>query len=36
MIAAFNSLRRTNEHMEISSFGKEAVFTAATILSTKS
>ncbi|XP_041027702.1 negative regulator of systemic acquired resistance SNI1 isoform X2 [Juglans microcarpa x Juglans regia] len=36
MISAFNSLRRVDENMEVLSFGKEALFTAATILSTKS
>ncbi|KAM3700431.1 hypothetical protein ACJW31_05G097700 [Castanea mollissima] len=36
MISAFNSLRRTDECMEISSYVKEAVFTAATLLSKKS
>ncbi|KAG6691201.1 hypothetical protein I3843_10G053000 [Carya illinoinensis] len=36
MISAFNSLRRIDENMEVLSFGKEALFTAATILSTKS
>ncbi|KAL5162925.1 Negative regulator of systemic acquired resistance SNI1 [Glycine soja] len=32
-ISAFDSLRSTNEHMEILSMGKEALFTAATIIS---
>ncbi|XP_059440204.1 negative regulator of systemic acquired resistance SNI1 isoform X2 [Corylus avellana] len=36
MISAFHSMRRVDEHMEVLSFGKEALFTAATILSTKS
>ncbi|KAK9267110.1 hypothetical protein L1049_009529 [Liquidambar formosana] len=36
VISAFHSLRRTDEHMEILPFEKEALFTAATILSTKS
>ncbi|RZC03828.1 hypothetical protein D0Y65_018465 [Glycine soja] len=35
-ISAFDSLRSTNEHMEILSMGKEALFTAATIISVKS
>ncbi|XP_062161561.1 negative regulator of systemic acquired resistance SNI1 isoform X2 [Alnus glutinosa] len=35
MISAFNSMKRADEHMEVLSFGKEALFTAATILSTK-
>ncbi|XP_050287164.1 negative regulator of systemic acquired resistance SNI1 isoform X4 [Quercus robur] len=36
MISAFNSLRRTDECIEISSYVKEAMFTAATLLSKKS
>ncbi|KAL5575326.1 hypothetical protein UlMin_017025 [Ulmus minor] len=36
MISCFTSLRKTNELMEISPLGKEALFTAATILSIKS
>ncbi|CAK9152565.1 unnamed protein product [Ilex paraguariensis] len=36
MISAFTCLRRTDEHTEILPFGKEALFTAATILATKS
>ncbi|KAJ1387557.1 hypothetical protein SESBI_39891, partial [Sesbania bispinosa] len=35
-ISAFDSLRSTDEHMEILSIGKEALFTAATIISMKS
>ncbi|KAL1829663.1 hypothetical protein ACET3Z_008075 [Daucus carota] len=35
MIAAFSSLKKTNEHITILPFGKEALFTAATILSTQ-
>ncbi|XP_015956392.1 negative regulator of systemic acquired resistance SNI1 [Arachis duranensis] len=35
-ISAFESLRSTNESMEIFSIGKEALFTAATIISMKS
>lgn len=35
MITAFSSLKKTNEHITILPFGKEALFTAATILSTK-
>lgn len=36
VISAFSNLRRADEYMEVSSFGKEALFTAQTILSTKS
>ncbi|CAL5412298.1 unnamed protein product [Camellia sinensis] len=36
IISAFTNLRRIDENMEILPFGKEALFTAATILSTKS
>ncbi|OIT03779.1 PREDICTED: uncharacterized protein LOC109225803 isoform X1 [Nicotiana attenuata] len=36
IIAAFTSIRKEDKNTEILSFGKEAVFTAATILSTKS
>ncbi|KAH7841287.1 hypothetical protein Vadar_027943 [Vaccinium darrowii] len=36
IISAFMNLRRIDEHVEILPFGKEALFTAATILSTKS
>ncbi|TKY59188.1 ATP-dependent RNA helicase DHX35 [Spatholobus suberectus] len=35
-ISAFDSLRSTDEHLEILSIGKEALFTAATIISMKS
>ncbi|XP_061363458.1 negative regulator of systemic acquired resistance SNI1 [Gastrolobium bilobum] len=35
-ISTFDSLRSTDEEMEISSLGKEALFTAATIISMKS
>ncbi|RDX96872.1 Negative regulator of systemic acquired resistance SNI1, partial [Mucuna pruriens] len=35
-ISAFHSLRSTDEHMEILSIGKEALFTAANIISLKS
>lgn len=35
MITAFSSLKKTNEGIAILPFGKEALFTAATILSTK-
>ncbi|KAJ9690565.1 hypothetical protein PVL29_012956 [Vitis rotundifolia] len=35
MISAFNSFRGKDGHMEILPLGKEALFTAATILSTK-
>ncbi|KAI4296853.1 hypothetical protein L6164_036773 [Bauhinia variegata] len=33
VITAFDSMRSTHEHMEILSIGKEALFTAATIIS---
>ncbi|GAB2211106.1 hypothetical protein Droror1_Dr00016397 [Drosera rotundifolia] len=36
VISAFNSMRELNEGMEISPLGKQALFTAATILSAKS
>ncbi|KAK6264662.1 hypothetical protein SCA6_020096 [Theobroma cacao] len=36
VIAAFNSLRGADENIEISSLGKEALFTAAMIISTTS
>ncbi|XP_052183658.1 negative regulator of systemic acquired resistance SNI1 isoform X1 [Diospyros lotus] len=36
IISAFTNLKRIDKHMEILPFGKEALFTAATILSTKS
>ncbi|XP_055804038.1 negative regulator of systemic acquired resistance SNI1 [Solanum dulcamara] len=36
IIAAFTSIRKEDKNTEILLFGKEAVFTAATILSTKS
>ncbi|KAK2972881.1 hypothetical protein RJ640_029998 [Escallonia rubra] len=36
MIAAFTCLKRTDVHTEILPLGKEALFTAATILATKS
>ncbi|KAL2475275.1 negative regulator of systemic acquired resistance (SNI1) [Abeliophyllum distichum] len=36
VISAFTSLRKEDEETEIFPFGKEALFTAATILSTKS
>ncbi|CAA2982027.1 negative regulator of systemic acquired resistance SNI1 isoform X1 [Olea europaea subsp. europaea] len=36
LISAFTSLRREDKETEILPFGKEALFTAATILSTKS
>ncbi|KAI8568241.1 hypothetical protein RHMOL_Rhmol02G0183500 [Rhododendron molle] len=36
IISAFMNLRRIDERVEILPFGKEALFTAATILSTKS
>lgn len=36
IISAFTNLRRIDKNMEILPFGKEALFTAATILSTKS
>eukprot|EP00268_Persea_americana_P024394 TRINITY_DN2381_c0_g1_i13.p1 TRINITY_DN2381_c0_g1~~TRINITY_DN2381_c0_g1_i13.p1 ORF type:complete len:394 (-),score=71.24 TRINITY_DN2381_c0_g1_i13:467-1648(-) len=36
MISAFNNLKNVNEQMEMMPFGKEALFTAATILSAKS
>ncbi|XP_070023941.1 negative regulator of systemic acquired resistance SNI1 isoform X2 [Nicotiana sylvestris] len=36
IIAAFTSIRKEDKNSEILSFGKEAVFIAATILSTKS
>ncbi|KAI9120405.1 hypothetical protein K1719_007438 [Acacia pycnantha] len=36
VISAFDCLRNTDEHMEILSVGKEALFTAATIISMKS
>ncbi|KAA8515186.1 hypothetical protein F0562_018365 [Nyssa sinensis] len=36
IISAFTRLRRTDEHMEILPCGKAALFTAASILSTKS
>ncbi|CAL0313501.1 unnamed protein product [Lupinus luteus] len=35
-ISAFDSLRSTNQHMEILPIGKEALFTAATVISMKS
>ncbi|KAK6932643.1 hypothetical protein RJ641_002267 [Dillenia turbinata] len=35
LISAFRSLRRTDEHMRILPLAREAIFTAATILSTK-
>ncbi|XP_054803494.1 negative regulator of systemic acquired resistance SNI1 isoform X2 [Prosopis cineraria] len=35
-ISAFDCLRSTDEHMEVLSVGKEALFTAATIISMKS
>lgn len=35
IIAAFTSIRKEDKNTEILTFGKEAVFTAATILSTK-
>lgn len=34
LIAAFNSLRGANESIEISSLGKEAIFTASMVIST--
>lgn len=36
IIAAFTKLRETNEHLQILPIGNEALFTAATILSTSS
>ncbi|KAF4388838.1 hypothetical protein F8388_019017 [Cannabis sativa] len=36
IISAFRNLRAADKHMEITSFGKEALFTAATIISMKS